>query len=108
MSHIKSDQPVNESDYEYVGFWIRVGAFLMDSILILIIIGPILTVIYGEQYWSSEVLLKGYWDLILNLILPAIAIVLFWTYRQATPGKMVFRARIVDERTGNVPKLTRV
>ena len=28
---------------------------------------------------------------------------LFWMYRQATPGKMVIRARIVDARNGGQP-----
>lgn len=28
---------------------------------------------------------------------------LFWVYRQATPGKMVISARIVDARTGGKP-----
>jgi uncharacterized RDD family membrane protein YckC len=32
-----------------------------------------------------------------------VAIVLFWLYRQATPGKMAISARIVDARTGGKP-----
>ena len=35
--------------------------------------------------------------------LPAIAIVLFWIYRQATPGKIAIAARIVDAETGGKP-----
>jgi len=35
--------------------------------------------------------------------LPAIAVVLFWIYRQATPGKIAISARIVDARTGGKP-----
>jgi uncharacterized RDD family membrane protein YckC len=30
-------------------------------------------------------------------------VVLFWMYRQATPGKMAIGARIVDARTGRPP-----
>jgi uncharacterized RDD family membrane protein YckC len=33
-------------------------------------------------------------------VLPAVAIVLFWLYRQATPGKMAVSARVVDAKTG--------
>ena len=35
--------------------------------------------------------------------MPALAIVLFWIYRQATPGKMAIGARIVDAYTGGQP-----
>ena len=32
--------------------------------------------------------------------MPAVALVVFWTYRQATPGKMIVSAKIVDAKTG--------
>lgn len=31
---------------------------------------------------------------------PALAVIAFWVYRQATPGKMAISARIVDAETG--------
>jgi uncharacterized RDD family membrane protein YckC len=92
-----------DEDYVYAGFWIRVGASIIDSILILIIIAPLLTFIYGEEYWLSEAFIQGTWDILLNYILPAIAIVIFWIYRSATPGKMVLGLTIVDARTGGKP-----
>lgn len=96
---------MDERSIEYVGFWVRVGAAVIDSILVLAIIMPVLTAIYGGHYWSSDVLIAGFWDFMLNFILPAVAIIIFWTYRCATPGKMVFKAVIVDEKTGNKPTL---
>ena len=87
----------------YAGFWIRVGASIIDSILILIIIAPLLTFIYGEKYWLSESFIQGTWDVLLNYILPAIAIIIFWIYRSATPGKMVLGLTIVDAKTGGKP-----
>jgi uncharacterized RDD family membrane protein YckC len=36
-------------------------------------------------------------------LLPAIAVVLFWVYRQATPGKMAIGAKIVDAKTLGKP-----
>ena len=90
-------------DYVYAGFWIRVGASIIDSILILIIIAPLLTFIYGEEYWLSESFIQGTWDVLLNYILPAIAIIIFWIYRSATPGKMVLGLTIVDAETGGKP-----
>ncbi len=93
----------NQVTKNYVGFWIRLVASIIDTILLLVIIIPVLVGIYGEEYWLSEVFFMGFWDLILNYILPAIAVIIFWSYKSATPGKMVFRAVIVDEKTGNKP-----
>ena len=89
--------------YEYAGFWIRVGAALIDTLLILIIIGPILTTIYGGQYWLSDAFIQGFWDFVLNFVLPAIAVVVFWHFKSATPGKMALRLKIVDAKTGEKP-----
>jgi len=88
---------------EYAGFWIRVGAALIDSVLILIIILPILTKIYGMDIWLSTSLVQGFWDLLLSYILPAIAVVIFWVYKSATPGKMATRLTIVDAKSGGKP-----
>lgn len=94
---------MDDAELEYVGFWARVGAALIDTILFGIICVPLLLWIYGDDYWMSEDLIKGPADLIINLVLPAIAIVIFWIYRQATPGKMAISARIVDAKTGGKP-----
>lgn len=91
------------NDVEYAGFWIRVGAAIIDSILMVIIILPILTAIYGEEYWMSESFFLGFWDVLLNYILPAIVVVIFWVYKSATPGKMVTGLTIVDAKTGGKP-----
>ena len=48
-------------------------------------------------------LFLGLADFIISAVLPAIAIVLFWMRWQATPGKMVISAKIVDARTGGDP-----
>jgi hypothetical protein len=39
----------------------------------------------------------------MNGILPAIAVIIFWMYRQATPGKMLIGAKIVDAKTLGKP-----
>ena len=85
---------------EYVGFWARVWASLIDSVLVCIIVYPLLTMIYGREYFGSSSLIKGPADLLLQLVLPAVAIILFWIARQATPGKMAIHAKIVDAETG--------
>lgn len=87
----------------YAGFWVRVAAALIDSLLAALILGPILWAIYGKEYFNSEALLAGPMDFLLTWVLPALAVILFWIYKSATPGKMALGLRIVDARTGNVP-----
>lgn len=87
-------------ELEYVGFWPRVGASLIDTILLGIIIWPILTVFYGESYWTNESLVVGPMDFLLSYVFPAVAVIVFWSLKQATPGKMAVRGKIVDARTG--------
>ncbi len=87
----------------YAGFWIRVFASIIDSFLIVLITLPILYGIYGKDYFKSEGFIAGFWDLIITWILPAIAVIVFWIYKSATPGKMVAGIKIVDAATGNPP-----
>jgi len=88
---------------EYAGFWVRVGASLIDSILIIFLTLPILIGIYGMEYFNSEGIIIGLWDFLISWVFPAVAIIIFWVYRSATPGKMVVKAKIVDARTGQKP-----
>ena len=95
---------MNEPQPEYVGFWARVGAAIIDTILAMVIVAPLLTYFYGAEYWiRTGSLIAGPADLLLNWILPAIAVILFWVYRQATPGKMAIGAKIVDAKTLGKP-----
>ncbi|GKT20918.1 RDD family protein [Acidovorax sp. SUPP3334] len=88
------------SDLEYVGFWARVGATLIDTVLLVAVTVPLLVWFYGWQYFESEQLVLGPADFVISWVLPAIAVVLFWMGRQATPGKMAIGARVVDAVTG--------
>jgi uncharacterized RDD family membrane protein YckC len=99
----RENQEMQTEDLEYVGFWPRVGAALIDTLLLLFITVPLVTLIYGRQYWSSTDWIHGPADFLVNWFLPAVAVVLFWVYRQATPGKIAIGARIVDARTGAKP-----
>ena len=90
-------------DLEYVGFWIRVVASLIDSLLALLVIAPIGYLVFGSRYFSGSGTFKGPSDLLISIVLPAALTILFWFARQATPGKMMFSARIIDADTGDVP-----
>jgi uncharacterized RDD family membrane protein YckC len=85
----------------YVGFWMRFAAFLIDSIVMAVIMVPLLAVVYGWSYFDgSRAGFAGAWDVIVQVVLPALAAILFWRYRGATPGKMAISARIVDAGSG--------
>jgi len=60
------------------------------------------TYIYGADYWMGThgMFIAGPADFLINWLLPAVAVILFWIYRQATPGKMAIGAKIVDAKTG--------
>ena len=120
----------SDSAPQYVGFWVRTCAALIDTLLITLIIIPITLSIYGwpqlfdglgelmrvtdlqelmEWLESRETTAEetgvfgGVLDFLISWVLPAIAIIVFWIVRQATPGKMIFSAVIVDATTGAAP-----
>ena len=90
-------------DLKYAGFWIRVWASIIDTVLISIITIPILLAIYGTQYFESENIIEGPMDFLISWVLPAIAVITFWVYKAATPGKMAISSKIVDAQTGDQP-----
>ncbi|WP_052027454.1 RDD family protein [Pseudoalteromonas luteoviolacea] len=91
----------NESvSQNYLGFWARFGASFIDSIMLLLITIPLIYSIYGGDYWTSREIILGPAELLINYVLPIAAIILFWLYKSTTPGKMVYKAKIVDAKTG--------
>lgn len=84
---------------QYAGFWIRVGASIIDAIVILIVIGIPLTMIYGREYWASDELVKGVWDVLLSYVLPIVATIWLWLKFRATPGKMLTGIQVVNADT---------
>jgi len=115
------------AEVRYAGFWVRFAAFLIDSVLASAIVGPLLWIAYGRGYFQPYIdfLRSGHDDLLIRLLaldeamqqpmynstagyviqylVPAIVIVLFWMARQATPGKIVLKIRIADAATLQAP-----
>ena len=89
-----------QTEQRYAGFWVRVAASIVDSIILALVIGPVVWAIYGAEYFEMEGMIAGPADFLLTWVLPAVAIVVFWIYKSATPGKMVFKLRIMDESSG--------
>lgn len=93
-----------QTEMEYVGFWARVLASVIDSILLIVLILPLLYAFYGSEVFSPQDIqqsfIMGTADFFISYILPAVIVLLFWRYKSATPGKMAIGAKIVDARTG--------
>ena len=91
------------SEVEYAGFWIRTGAAIIDSVLVVIVLIPIILLIYGADTLLSGMPTDSLSYLLLNYVLPAAAVIIFWVYKSATPGKMALGLTIVDAKTGGKP-----
>ena len=85
---------------QYVGFWRRLAASLIDIIILIAIIAPIELAVFGRSYpaLAMEGKTLGV-DIWIQVILPLVAAILLWRYRSATPGLMLMSAKIVDARS---------
>ncbi|RIA19914.1 putative RDD family membrane protein YckC [Ectopseudomonas oleovorans] len=93
---------MQNQELEYAGFWSRTWAMIIDTILIMLITVPSTVSIYGWSYFTDEnlPLIAGPADFLISWVMPAIAVIVFWIVKQATPGKMAISAKIVDATTG--------
>jgi uncharacterized RDD family membrane protein YckC len=89
----------------YVGFWQRLFAFLIDSMVVFVVYGPIVIMAFGTEYFLLDV--PRYWDAASGLVI-AVGTLGFWRWQGATPGKIAIAARIVDAKTGNPPSTARL
>ncbi len=90
-------------EIQYAGFWMRVFASLIDTVLMMVIILPLLTMIYGASYWGKTGFSTGLWDVLINYFFPGVVVISFWVYKSATPGKLLFNLKIVDANTLEKP-----
>ncbi|WP_127475296.1 RDD family protein [Sulfurivermis fontis] len=87
---------------QYAGFWRRVGATLIDTVLFLALITPLLYLLYGSAYFTAArpaFSYAGFGDFLLNQLLPLLAAVVLWVKFRATPGKLLLDCAVVDART---------
>ncbi|WP_278397225.1 RDD family protein [Acinetobacter venetianus] len=91
--------------YEYAGFWIRVCAAIIDSIIIIIAMIPLTMIFGGGETTAStngfstfqfKTTADWFWQ-----ILTAIFYIFCWIKFAGTPGKRLLRLKVLDEQTGN-------
>ena len=93
----------------YIGFWARFVAFLVNSIIALVIMAPLSALLYEKVVISDYDLTdrEQFLDLIaamsgqgsIETVIIGTLFILLWVFRNAEPGKMLFRAVIVDARS---------
>ena len=91
---------------EYVGFWERVVASIVDSIIIDVVTLLFFVVFFGIAFWTRADFRFG--EIVLYLVAAVFPIafsLVYWGKRQATPGKMAVSAVIVDAETGCEPSM---
>ena len=96
----ETQQIPEETQLDYAGFWVRVWASIIDTVLFGLLLMPVFALTMGDAQWSSierdgmhastmsfqSMGMSGGVSVLLNYILPAIVVIIFWTYKSATPG----------------------
>lgn len=84
----------------YAGFWVRVVAAIIDSILILAITFPLLFAIYGQAVIASDKFVQGPGEVLISYVLPMALTIFLWMKFGGTPGKRILGLKVLDEKTG--------
>lgn len=89
----------------WAGFWIRLLAHLVDSIILLIVLAPLSLILPQVAAGASlaEAIFNA--NTLVSMVLSAILVIFCWRKWQATPGKMLGRIIIVDAETGGQPTM---
>ena len=99
---------IDPDNAEFAGFWSRVFASILDSILQIIVFTPLLIMFFGMDVLMNPALDTGVTGFLIGNVLPALVVILFWKYKSATPGKIMMGIAIVDASTGGNPSTVRL
>jgi len=87
-------------DHRYAGFWVRVAASLIDSLIFFVALLVPLSFIFGGEFGDAESVEMGTPMLLLQYVIPIVVTVWFWVKYLGTPGKMLLKIQVVDAQTG--------
>ena len=89
---------------EYAGFWVRLWASLVDTVIYLLLTTPLLLAIYGWDYFDlaedTYGFIAGPADALISFVIPFAITLWMWMKYKATPGKMLFSLKIVKTDIG--------
>lgn len=88
-------------DYQYMGFWMRVLASILDNIwlgIVVFVVMLVVMVFFPMDEESTQYLVTGG---SVNIVLPLVLVLVLalWIRYASTPGKMAFKGKIVDAET---------
>jgi uncharacterized RDD family membrane protein YckC len=99
----------NVETVQYAGFWIRFVAFMLDSVAATILIAPIIYFLVGETNMEdynlqdpeqlAALLNRLSVQMSIEALIFAVIFIMFWTFKSATPGKLLLKCSIVDAKT---------
>ena len=87
---------------EYAGFWRRVAASLIDTILMVVVLA-MLAVPLGLM--GVPLMMGHSGSFLITDIIPMVIVITLWLKFGATPGKQLLDCQIVDAQTGNSLRL---
>ncbi len=90
---------------EYAGFWVRVAANLIDQVILGVLAFFFLFVFVVVVSATLPETFASFLSIAAVILSYPLFIILFWVYRQATPGKMAVDLKIVDARSGEKPSI---
>ncbi len=104
---VDQNSPMDQSEkagFRYLGFWKRVLASIIDNVPLAIAFLPYSFALPAVMS-NPETADLTY--SVISSLLGVIVVILFWQFKQSTPGKMIFNARIVDAETLKKPSVGR-
>jgi uncharacterized RDD family membrane protein YckC len=87
------------ADGDYVGFWARFAASLIDLVGVMFVVVPATVFLFGNGWAYAQ----GAAAFLVNWCVPGAVYIAFWVLRGATPGKMAIKAVVVDAETCATP-----
>lgn len=91
----------DEAHFEYLGFWARLLASILDNIWISIVLVILLLILSQTGFIELSMTETSNKELILQSVIPLVLVVALWIKYASTPGKMAFGAKILDANTFN-------
>lgn len=88
-----------EENYTYLGFWIRVVASILDNIWMFFVLLAVMMVLSAVGLVELSVESTSALEIILQVLIPFSLIMFLWNRYASTPGKMLFKGKILDAKT---------
>lgn len=88
----------DDTEYEYAGFWIRLLAVIIDSVLFALVGVPLMFILSLVGLYDFEANYNAF-DLIWNFATVIFSVVL-WVQYAGTPGKRLLKLKVLDADTG--------